>query len=122
MYGSISGRRCGMVGTGRIYLADFILWQFIEDTDMTLDLSEVKKITVQCGASTFQEHWQLHPYKFSFGPSEMLAFAQAIYAMGAAEQKEKDAKICDNLEQEYHCDGEPRNMTYVCAEAIRSQE
>lgn len=67
---------------------------------MTLDLSEVKKIAkdeaigmaIAVGAHIERNSCNSEMLT-SFTEYELLAFAQAIYAMGAAEQKEKSAQV-----------------------------
>lgn len=46
----------------------------------------------------------------------LIAFANACEKIGM----EKAAKICEVQVQEYHPDGRPRSMEYVCADAIRA--
>lgn len=89
---------------------------------MTLDLSEIKKISkdeaiglaITVGAHIEQNSCNSEMLT-SFTEYELLAFAKAIYAMGAADQKEKDAKICEEF---YSVEG----VAQKCAESIRSQE
>lgn len=65
---------------------------------MTLDLSEVKKIAVQCGAEKIVKSFKSMNevfYLTEFSEAELMKFAQAIYAMGAAEQKLKCERNCN---------------------------
>jgi hypothetical protein len=79
---------------------------------MTLDLSVVNRIAAQCGINA-PDFKTSNTYMAL--PGELLEFSQAIYEMGAAEQKEKDADICEEF---YSVEG----VAQKCAESIRSQE
>lgn len=70
---------------------------------MALDKGAIKRVSIQCGVAV--------PW-CSSDADHIIAFAQAIYALGVQDERERCAKMCDTIEYDYYRDNK-------CAEAIR---
>ena len=84
---------------------------------MPIDKSIMKRLAVQICSDINPE--SVSPLNnagdyYTMTPKELLAFAQACYAMGAEEQKVKDAKLCEEIPT-------PRTRIEL-ADSIRNQK